>query len=43
MEIGIDTTIAEQSFPTDCELCCRPFDVQVECEPGEIISVRATG
>jgi hypothetical protein len=40
-EIGIDTTIAEQEFTTDCEVCCRPFEVRVACEPGEIVSLGA--
>jgi len=39
MELVIDTTIAQQRFTTDCEVCCRPFEVFAECEPGEIISL----
>jgi hypothetical protein len=35
----IDTSIAEQRFTTDCEVCCRPFEVFAECEPGEVLSV----
>ena len=38
-EIVIDTSIPSQSFTTDCEICCRPFEVAVECEPGEILSL----
>jgi len=38
-ELVIDTGIPEQTFTTDCEVCCRPFDVVAECEPGEIISL----
>jgi len=37
----IDTQIASQRFTTDCEVCCRPFSVAVECEPGEILSIDA--
>jgi hypothetical protein len=40
-ELVIDTSIAEQSFPTDCEVCCRPFTVRAECSPGEILSLDA--
>ena len=43
LEIGIDTTIANQSFTTDCEVCCRPFEVSVECEPGEILNLEVHG
>ncbi|MGV3771848.1 MAG: CPXCG motif-containing cysteine-rich protein [Verrucomicrobiales bacterium] len=38
-ELSIDTSVADQRFTTDCEICCRPFEVQAECEPGEIISL----
>lgn len=40
-ELVIDTSIASQCFTTDCEVCCRPFDVFAECEPGEILSLSA--
>lgn len=39
MELVIDTGVTEQRFTTDCEVCCRPFEVFAECEPGEILSV----
>src|SRR5215475_12800016 len=39
VELNIDTTVAKQRFVTDCEVCCRPFEVVVECEPGEVLSV----
>jgi len=38
-EITIDTSIPEQRFTTDCEVCCRPFEVRAQCEPGEILSL----
>jgi hypothetical protein len=38
-DLVIDTSVAEQRLTTDCEVCCRPFDVQVECEPGQILSI----
>ena len=38
-ELAIDTSIASQRFTTDCEVCCRPFEVSVECEPGEVLSL----
>jgi hypothetical protein len=39
MELVVDTSIPEQRFSTDCEVCCRPFEVLAECEPGEILSL----
>jgi hypothetical protein len=40
MEIGIDTTQQEQSLTIDCEVCCRPFEIRIECQPGEVLSVQ---
>jgi transposase-like protein len=42
-ELVVDTSIAEQRFTTDCEVCCRPFEVFAECSPGEILSLQAQG
>jgi transposase-like protein len=42
-DLVIDTSIARQRFTTDCEVCCRPFEVFVECEPGEILSLEVHG
>jgi hypothetical protein len=42
-DLVLDTSIASQRFNTDCEVCCRPFDVFAECEPGEIISLEVEG
>jgi transcription elongation factor Elf1 len=38
-EVLIDTSQSSQTFTTDCEVCCRPMEVVVECEPGEILSL----
>ena len=42
-DLMIDTGVASQRFTTDCEICCRPFDVVAECEPGEILSLDVVG
>jgi len=42
-ELAIDTSIATQQFTTDCEVCCRPFEVFAECEPGEVVSIEIQG
>ena len=41
-EVVIDTSFARQRFPTDCEVCCRPFQVAAECEDGKVTSAEAT-
>jgi hypothetical protein len=38
-ETVVDTSIASQRFTTDCEVCCRPFEVVAECVPGEILGL----
>ena len=42
-ELGVDTSVKSQTFVTDCEICCRPFEVVAECEMGEIISLDVRG
>jgi hypothetical protein len=42
-QLIIDTSIATQRFTTDCEICCRPFEVFAECEPGEVLSLEVAG
>ena len=38
-ETTLDTSIAFQRLTIDCEVCCRPLEVMVECEPGEVLSL----
>jgi hypothetical protein len=38
-ELVLDTSVPQQRFTTDCEVCCRPFEVVAECVPGEILSL----
>jgi len=42
-ELVIDTSIDSQRFTTDCEVCCRTFEVVAGCEPGEILSLEVQG
>ena len=37
--LAVDTSVASQRFTTDCEVCCRPFEVIAECEAGEVLSL----
>jgi hypothetical protein len=41
--VPVDTTVRYQSFTTDCEVCCRPFEVRAECDGGELVSVDVSG
>jgi hypothetical protein len=38
-EVVVDTSVAEQRFTTDCEVCCRPFEIIAVCQPGEVLSL----
>jgi hypothetical protein len=38
-ELSVDTSEASQQLIVDCEICCRPLEVRVACEEGEILSV----
>jgi len=40
-ELVVDTSLGNQRFKTDCQVCCRPFEVVAECRAGEIVSVHA--
>ena len=42
-ELVVDTSVPTQRFTTDCEVCCRPFEVSAECEPGEVLSLQVNG
>ncbi len=42
-ELVIDTSTPNQRYTTDCEVCCRPFEVIVECEPGEVLNLEVQG
>ena len=42
-ELVVDTTVPFQRFTTDCEVCCRPFEIEAKCEPGEILSLDVLG
>lgn len=41
--LQLEPASREQRFITDCEICCRPFEVIVESEEGEILSVAVRG
>ena len=38
-EVVIDTSIPEQRFTTDCEVCCRPIEIIAQSSPGEVLSL----
>jgi hypothetical protein len=37
--IQIDTSQPVQSLIEDCIVCCRPINLTLRCEPGEVIDL----
>jgi Cysteine-rich CPXCG len=42
-ELMVDTSTPTQTLTVDCEICCRPMSVWIECEPGKILSLDVAG
>ncbi len=42
-ETTVDTSLTFQRFTIDCEVCCRPMEINVECAPGEVLSLEVRG
>ena len=42
-DLVVDTSTPAQRFTTDCEVCCRPFEVVAECELGQVLSLEVLG
>jgi transcription elongation factor Elf1 len=38
-DVPIETNDQSQRLVIDCEICCRPLEISVECQAGEILSV----
>jgi hypothetical protein len=39
--IAVDTSQPSQRLGVDCEICCRPLEIIIECEDGEVVSLDA--
>jgi phage terminase large subunit GpA-like protein len=37
--ITIDTSQGDHGMIEDCTVCCRPIQLTIQCEPGEIVDV----
>jgi hypothetical protein len=42
-ELAVDTTQPAQRLIVDCEVCCRPLDISLRCEDGEVLDVEVRG
>ena len=41
IELLIDTSVAEQEYVEDCEVCCNPIEIDYRFESAEIIDFEA--
>lgn len=36
----VDASIGSQDMIIDCTVCCRPIELSIHCEDGEVVEVR---
>ncbi len=41
--ILIDTSAGDQSYVEDCQVCCRPMNIDFSCAGGELSELRVSG
>lgn len=41
LDILVDTSIDEQDYIEDCQVCCRPIEIYASADNGEIIELWA--
>ncbi len=34
----LDTSVSQQSYIEDCEVCCRPMNITYQTQAGEIVT-----
>lgn len=39
LELAMDVSVGSHSFTTDCEVCCRPYQVELIVRNGEVTEV----
>ena len=37
--LSVDTSQAEQALVEDCTVCCRPIQLTIRCQPGEVVAL----
>ena len=42
IDLSVDTSIREQTYYEDCQVCCRPMQVRVRSRPGEVLAVEVS-
>lgn len=39
IDINVDTSIAEQDYIEDCQVCCKPIEIYVSVADNEIVDL----
>lgn len=39
--LAIDSSQADQQLIEDCSVCCRPINLHIRCNPGELETIEA--
>jgi transposase-like protein len=43
-EVAVDVSLeGDQRFVTDCEVCCRPMEITLQCEGGCVLELTVSG
>ena len=37
---SVDTSQGDHTMIEDCTVCCRPMNIQIECNPGEVFGAQ---
>jgi phage terminase large subunit GpA-like protein len=37
--LEVDTSQNEQDLIEDCSVCCRPINLTIRCQPGEVVAL----
>ena len=40
--ISVDTSQGDHNMIEDCTVCCRPMNIENECQPGEVLAANTT-
>jgi hypothetical protein len=40
--ISVDTSQGDHTMIEDCTVCCRPMNIEIECNPGEVFAANTT-
>lgn len=42
MLLDVSVSVSEQTYIEDCEVCCNPIQISVQCLQGELLNLQIT-